>query len=90
MTDLDQLRRTVRVLDLLTESFQAHVRGDDAAFRAANDEANEVDAFAVSGITGGIRIGEIPHPERDLNGWAEYVGAAHNRLADAEAEAEDA
>ena len=65
MADLDQKRRTVRVLELLSESFEAHMRGDDEAFRRALDEAMGLDAFAFSGIQGGIVIGEIPNPERD-------------------------
>jgi hypothetical protein len=82
--DLAQLRRTVRVLELLDESFRAHQAGDLATFDIAAARANEVDAFAVSGITGGMVIGEIPHPEKAPQAWAEYVAAAQSRLAEAE------
>ncbi|HTQ93461.1 MAG TPA: hypothetical protein VMK84_28590 [Streptosporangiaceae bacterium] len=85
MADLEQKRRTVRVLELLTESFEAHRRGDGEGFRRALDEAGEVDAFAVSGIQGGIVIGEIPNPERDWLAWCEYVAVNREGLATMEA-----
>ena len=85
MGDLEQKRRTVRVLELLTESFEAHVRGDDEAFRAALDAAAELDGFALSGIQGGIVIGEIPNPERDWPLWVEYVSVNQEALAAMEA-----
>jgi hypothetical protein len=84
MIDLDQRRRTVRVLELLSESAEAYERGDkDGADRLVG-EAAEVDAFAMSGIHGGIIIGEIPNPERDWPAWTEYVQAARDALAKAE------
>jgi len=73
MADLDQKRRTVRVLELLSESFEAHMRGDDEAFRRALEEAMDLDSFAFDGIHAGIIIGEIPNPERDWPLWVEYV-----------------
>ena len=89
MTDLEQKRRTVRVLELLTESFEAHQRGDDEAFRAALDAAFECDPAAVAGIQGGIIIGEIPNPERDWPLWTEYVSVNREGLAAMEAERDD-
>ena len=86
MADLEQKRRTVRVLELLTESFEAHKRGDDEAFRRALDEATVLDPFAVHGIRGGIVIGEIPNPERDWPLWVEYVQVNREGLARMEAE----
>lgn len=86
MADLEQKRRTVRVLELLSESFEAHRRGDDEAFRRALDEATVLDAFAVTGIQGGMRIGEIPNPERDWLAWGEYVSVNQEALAAMEAE----
>jgi hypothetical protein len=86
MADLEQKRRTVRVLELLTESFEAHQRGDDQAFRAALDAATECDAFALAGIRAGITIGEIPNPERDWPLWVEYVAVNREGLAAMEAE----
>jgi hypothetical protein len=85
MADLEQKRRTVRVLELLTESFEAHNRGDGEAFRAALDAAAELDAFALVGIRTGITIGEIPNPERDWPAWVEYVALNRDGLARMEA-----
>lgn len=85
MADLEQKRRTVRVLELLSESFKAHQRGDDAAFRRALDEAAALDMAAYVGIQGGIRIGEIPNPERDWPLWCEYVAVNREGLAAMEA-----
>lgn len=87
MSDLEQKRRTVRVLELLTESFEAHQRGDDAAFLRTLDEATELDPAALVGIRGGITIGEIPNPERDWLAWNEYVAVNQEGLARMEAEA---
>jgi hypothetical protein len=84
MSDLEQRRRTVRVLELLDESFRAHQRGDDSECGRLIDEACDVDAFAVSGIQGGVRIGEIPNPDTHLFEWAAYVQAARDELARAE------
>ena len=86
MSDLDQKRRTVRVLELLSELFEAHMRGDDETFRRVLDEAIELDSFAFAGIRGGITIGEIPNPERDWPLWVEYVAANRDGLAAMEAE----
>jgi hypothetical protein len=87
MADLDQKRRTVRVLELLSESFEAHMRGDAETFRRVLDEAIELDGFAFAGIRGGIAIGEIPNPERDWPLWVEYVSVNKEGLAAMEAEA---
>jgi hypothetical protein len=84
MADLEQRRRTVRVLGLLSESFEAHQRGDTAAMDRLMSEAAALDVDAVSVIQGGIIIGEIPNPERDWPAWAAYVAAAGEALAAAE------
>ena len=89
MADLDQKRRTVRVLELLSESFEAHQRGDDESFHAILDTAMECDGFAFAGIRGGIIIGEIPNPERDWPLWVEYVQANRDGLDRMEAETGD-
>ena len=81
MADLEQKRRTVRVLELLTESFEAHQRGDHEAVRVAVVQAMECDDFALAGIQGGIVIGEIPNPERDWLLWTEYVSVNKEALA---------
>jgi hypothetical protein len=85
MSDLDQRRRTVRVLELLSESVEAYASGDAAGSDRLISEAARVDVMAMSGIQGGILIGEIPHPEQDWAAWTEYVQAARDALAEAEA-----
>jgi hypothetical protein len=87
MSALDQHRRTVRVLELLSESVEAYARGDASAADRLIQEAAEVDVMAMSGIQGGILIGQIPHPERDWAEWTMYVQAARDALAAAEREA---
>ncbi len=80
MADLEQKRRTVRVLELLDKSFQAHARGDLVACDAAVNEAIECDAAAVSVIRGGMVIGEIPRPEEHWPEWRDYVAASQEGL----------
>jgi hypothetical protein len=87
MSDLDQHRRTVRVLGLLSESVEAYARGDASGADRLIAEAAEVDVMAMSGIQGGILTGEIPHPEQDWAAWTEYVQAARDALAVAEGQA---
>lgn len=86
MSDLEQKRRTVRVLELFSASFEAHQRGDDESFRAILDTATECDGLAFAGIRAGITIGEIPDPELDWPAWAEYVSVNREGLARLEAE----
>ncbi len=87
MADLEQKRRSVRVLDLLDESFQAHQRGDSEAFRRALDAALECDADVVAVVQGGMIIGEIPRPEDHWPEWCAYLQANRDGLARMEAEA---
>jgi hypothetical protein len=87
MSDLDQHRRTVRVLGLLSKSVEAYTRGDASAADRLIREAAEADVMAMSGIQGGILIGEIPNPERDWAEWSAYVQAARDALAVAEDDA---
>lgn len=84
MSDLEQRRRTVRVLELLDASYRAHQRGDDDECGRLIGEACDVDAFAVSGIQGGVTTGEIPNPDTHLFEWAAYVQAARDELVRAE------
>jgi len=84
--DIDQLRRNVQVMDLLTRSFEAHSRGDIAACDRYAEQAIEIDADVVSVLRGGMVIGEVPSPERDWETWVEYVRAARDKLASAEGE----
>jgi len=85
--DLEQKRRTVRVLELLGESFKAHTHGDKLSSDSAVLDAMELDSAAMLVIQGGMMIGEIPNPERDWTGWLEYLAANQEGLARAEAEA---
>ena len=71
---------TLRVLELLDESFRAYQGDDHARFTRALNDAMELDVHAVSIVQGGMIIGEIPHPERDPQGWAEYLEAAREQL----------
>ena len=71
--DLEQHRRTVRVLGLLDESFRAHERGDAETCDAKLSDACTVDVDVVSAVQGGIQIGEIPGPESRPVEWAVYV-----------------
>jgi len=82
---LEQRRRNVRVLDLLTESYMAHSRGDRAAAAAKQDEALSPGGQACVVIAGGMLIGEVPNPDHDLTGWSEYVEAQREALAALEA-----
>lgn len=86
MADLEQKRRTVRVLELMDASFRAHQRDDHAAFEAAMNEALEIDAGVVSVVRGGMIIGEIPRPEEYPGEWLEYLQANRDGLARMEAE----
>jgi nucleotide-binding universal stress UspA family protein len=86
VSDLEQLRRNVRVMDLLTDSAVAWSRGDrDEADRLIN-EALECDAAVVSVVRGGMVIGELPRPAEDPVAWQEYVESNREKLARAEAE----
>jgi hypothetical protein len=86
MADLEQLRRTVRVLELLGDSWTADARGDKTESARLLGEASAIDALAVLGIHGGIVIGQIPHPGSGLE-WGEYLQSARDELATAEATA---
>jgi hypothetical protein len=75
--DLEQRRRTVRVLRLLDESNDAYERGDKEACDALISEAYGADADVV----GGIMIGEIPNPALHPAAWRLHVDAARDELA---------
>lgn len=89
MGDLDQKRRTVRVLELMDESWRAFARGDTAGCDAAIVEALSVDADVVSVVRGGMVIGEIPRPEEHPGEWLAYLQANRDGLAATEAEERD-
>jgi hypothetical protein len=79
--ELDQRRRNVQVLNLLTSSYEAHARGDDGEAERCITAAIETDAAVVAVLRGGMLIGEVPRPEEDPVGWSDYVAAAHEALA---------
>lgn len=81
---MDYLARkqlTTQVVDLMDASARAHAEGrhDDSSRLAV--EACALDVSVVTAVQGGIMIGEIPHPHRDPDGWAEYVAANREELA---------
>jgi ketosteroid isomerase-like protein len=87
MYDLDQLRRNVAIMDLLTASYEAWSRGDKAESDARITEALDVDADVVSILRGGMLTGEVPQPGEDPQAWTAYVSDAQEKLALAEGEA---
>lgn len=84
--DLDQTRRSVRVLELLDESAQAHKAGDKTRADLLFEEASKLDHTAVSIIYGGMLIGEIPRPDSQPLEWAEFLNAQRAGLATLEGE----
>lgn len=90
MNDLDRLRQTVAVLELLDKSARAHAEGRHADSDRYAAQVCELDVDAVAIITGGMRIGEIPSPEHEPLHWAEYLAANQDRLARLESETANA
>ena len=82
--ELDRRRRNVRCLELIDASHRAHARGLKRATRRLVDSAADAapDTYAV--VIGGIRIGAVPHPDRDPQDWAEYIDAQRDALAELE------
>jgi hypothetical protein len=83
--ELEQRRRSVRVLELMGESWRAEQNGDRDRCNRLRDEAHELDYTAVTIIIGDMQIGELPWPS-DC-GWGEYLDAQRQGLAEAEAAA---
>lgn len=98
-TELDRRRRSVRCLELLDASHRAYMRRSeldasrrdrrrwltkvvkrlaDSAFYAAPDTH--------AAVVGGIQIGEVPNPDTNPQGWAEYVQIQRDGLARLEAD----
>lgn len=73
----EQAERTRVVIGLLDHSFGQHQGGRQDRSDRFLTEANKIDAVAVTGIHGGMLIGEIPNPEVDPYVWAEWVAAAN-------------
>jgi hypothetical protein len=78
----DQPQRTATVLELLDRSFLAHRIGNRNTAEQLMREAIELDIVCVSGVRGGIMIGEIPNPETDYPAWADYVVTARENADD--------
>lgn len=78
----EQRARTVRVVNLLDESFTARQAGDVARSGELLDAALDLDPMCVSGIRGGMIIGQIPNPETDYPGWTDWVAAVINETED--------
>lgn len=82
--EAERSRQTAEVLALLGESFRAHRRGDKESADRLAQEACRLDVDCVSVVQGGIRIGEIPNPERDYSAWADYVAATQDQAREDE------
>ena len=76
-----QAVRTARVVVLLDEAWMARQAGQADASDAAVKAAIELDPLAVSGVRGGMLIGQLPDPQRDPDGWAEFVESMRERLS---------
>lgn len=81
---IEQLRRTVRALELLAESHEAFKRDDQLAIDAASAKAYDECGIEWNLLQGGMVIGEVPKPS-DFN-WDEYLAAQKSRLAELEQE----
>jgi hypothetical protein len=78
--ETSQLFRTVRALELLAESHDAHAHGDVERCQQLVDQAvTECGDFTVQGIRGGMLIGEIPMPYDER--WHRYLDHQRDRLA---------
>lgn len=90
MTDtaeLEQRRRDVRCLELIDASHRAWGRGLRRATHRLAEAAAGVAPDTYVFVMGGIMIGEVPGPERDPAGWADYLDGQRDELARLEQEA---
>lgn len=78
---LEQRRRNIAVMDLLTRSVAAHLAGDATGAAEAMAQAYATDAQTVAVLTGGMVIGEVPNPQYEPDEWAAYVAANRDGLA---------
>jgi hypothetical protein len=78
--DVAQLRRTVRALELLADSYQAHQASDQEAMGAAFAASAEECPVEWNLLQGGMRIGEVPQPGDEA--WPEYLATQQARLAE--------
>jgi hypothetical protein len=85
-TELDQRRRNVRAMDLLDASHRAYHRGLRRAHRRLSDSAWETAPETCAAVLGAMKIGGVPNPDTNPQGWAEYVQIQRDGLARLEAE----
>lgn len=78
----DRATLTAAVLLLFGESFAAYAAGDRAAADRHLGHAALLDATCVLAVQGGMTIGEIPNPERDPDGWDDYLSTALDNAGD--------
>lgn len=70
----DEIRALKRkVIGLLDQSHQAHAQGDRGEALRLGAEAAQTDYDLFIVIVAYMKIGQIPNPERDPQGWAEFV-----------------
>ncbi len=86
--EIDQRRRNVRALELLDGSHRAFHRNLHRAHRRLADRAWEIAPETCAAILGGVRIGEVPNPDTNPQGWAAYINVQRDGLAKLEEEAE--
>jgi hypothetical protein len=82
--DVAQLRRTVRALELLAESYAAHQRGDQASMNEIFEASGRECPLEWNLLHSGMLIGEIPQPAHP--GWDGYLWAQRAKLAQMEEE----
>ncbi|MEU7591277.1 hypothetical protein AB0A95_33895 [Micromonospora sp. NPDC049230] len=82
--DVDQATRTAAVLRLFGDSFDAFAAGDREDADRYLGWAALIDPFCVSGVHGGIMIGQIPNPEHNPDDWDDYLAAAMSNASDVE------
>lgn len=85
-TELAQRRRNVRCLELLDDSYRAHTRGLARATQRLGDTAYALAPETCGTVLAGMQIGEVPHPGDDPHGWADYLQAQRDALAQLEQE----
>ncbi len=85
MTDLTQLRKTVRVLVLMDESFRAYMAGDRLRATELMRQTTTPELLETCVLLqGGMVIGEIPSPDKEYDEWLEYLDVVRGTLDEAE------